>query len=94
MSHDPDAQPPFTLWVETLATGDKGTVLIWRRGEQVYAVFYWNLAFHSERAFTSRSAAEAWGYELHRVMQEDLLAGVLLGYDLEVLERLQSLCSA
>ena len=94
MSHDPDAQRPFTLWHETLPTGDKARVLIWRRGEQVHAVFYWNLEFHSERTFTSRSAAEAWGYELHRVMQEELLAGVLLGYDREVLERLQSLCSA
>ena len=84
---------PFTLWLETLPTGDTARVLIRPARHQVRAVFYWNQQIHSERCFTSRRAAEAWGYEFHSVLQEDALAGVLLGYDAEVLDRLQLRCS-
>ena len=54
----------------------------------MHALFYWNREFHSERCFTSRRTAEAWGYELRDTLQQDVLAGVLLGYDNEVLARL------
>ena len=37
--------------------------------------------------------AEAWGHALHDVLQPDSLAGALLGYDDEVLDRLQAQCS-
>ena len=46
------------------------------------------------RGFTTREAAEAWGYALHDRPQRDALAGALLGYDDDVLDRLQAQCSA
>ena len=88
MAYDPNAHRPFTLWFETLPTGDTARVLISPHGQQVHALFYWNREFHSERCFTSRRTAETWGYELRDTLQQDVLAGVLLGYDNEVLARL------
>ena len=93
MTSDAAVHRPFTLWLETLPTEDTARVLIWPGAEETRVVFYWNYRFHSVRCFTSRATAEAWGYELHRVLRDDVLAGVLLGYDREVLDRLQSLCS-
>ena len=93
MSCDAVFEPAFTLWLETLPTGDTARLLVQPRGNQVYTVFYWNQQLHNRRCFTSRATAERWGYELHRVLQEDLLAGVLLGYDSDVLDHLQTLCS-
>ena len=57
-------------------------------------VLFWNQEFHNVRGFTSRETAEAWGYALHDILQQDALAGALLGYDADVLDRLQAQCSA
>ena len=86
-------ETPFTLWLETLPTGDTARVLIRPDGSDVRAIFYWNQQVHTERRFTTRAEAEAWGYEFHHVLQADALAGVLLGYDGDVLNRLQLRCS-
>ena len=92
MSYDDPAHQPFTLWYDTLPSDDTARLLIWPRSDQVHAVFYWNQEFQTKRTFTTRKAAEAWGNELHRVLQQDALAGALLGYDREVLARLQEQC--
>ena len=95
MAHDAtaDAKQPFTLWFETLPTSDTARLLVWPRAEQVRVVFFWNHEFHSQRSFATLEAAESWGHDFHRVIQQDALAGVLLGYDTDVLEQLQSRCS-
>ncbi len=89
-----DVQQPFTLWFETLPTSDTARLLVWPRAEQVRVVFFWNHEFHSQRSFATLEAAESWGRDLHRVIQQDALAGMLLGYDPDVLEQLQARCSA
>jgi len=93
MTSDADTQQPFTLWFETLPSGDTARLLIWPRPEQVRVVLFWNRAFHSVRGFTTRETAEAWGHSLHDALQQDALAGALLGYDDEVLDRLQAQCA-
>ena len=90
MGHD--RHRSFTLWFETLPSGDAAQLVIWPRSTQVRVVLHWNHEFHSERCFTTLKAAEAWGYELHCRLQQDALAGVLLGYDQDVLARLQAQC--
>ena len=89
-----DAHRPSTLWFETLPSGDTARLLIWPRPEQTRVVLFWNQEFHSVRGFTSREGAEAWGYALHDILRHDALAGALLGYDDDVLDRLQAQCSA
>ena len=84
MVFDPDAHRPFTLWFETLPSNDTARLLIWPRSEHVQVELYWNRALHSERRFTTREAAEAWGC----VVLRDALTGALLGYDREVVTRL------
>ena len=84
----PDAHRPFTLWLETLPSNDTSRLMIWPRPGHVQVELYWNRELHSERRFTTREAAEAWGYELHRVVLRDALVGTLLGYDREVVTRL------
>ena len=94
MEHDP--QRPFTLWFETLPSGDTARLVIWPRDEPVYVVLYWlywNQKVHSERTFRTVQAAESWGHELRRQFELDALAGALLGYDQEVLARLKARCS-
>ena len=91
VEHDP--QCPFTLWFETLPSGDTARLVIWPRAEPVYVVLYWNQKLHSERTFRTVQVAESWGYELHRQFELDALAGALLGYDQAVLARLQARCS-
>ncbi len=93
MTSDANAEQPFTLWFETLPSGDTARLLIWPRPEQVRVVLFWNRAFHSVRGFTTRETAEAWGHSLHDALQRDALAGALLGYDDEVLDRLQAQCA-
>ena len=88
MVYDTDAHRPFTLWLETLPSNDTTRLLIWPRSEQVQVELYWNRELHSERRFATCEAAEAWGYQLHRVVLRDALAGALLGYDHEVITRL------
>ena len=89
-----DAHRPFTLWFDTLPSGDTARLLIWPHPEHVRVVLFWNQEFHSVRGFTSRETAEAWGYALHDILRQDALAGALLGYDDDVLDRLQAQCSA
>ncbi len=93
MASDADAHRPFTLWLETLPSSDTARLRIQQRSEQVHVVLYWNQEVHSERRFTTLEAAETWGYELLCAFQDDALAGVLLGYDRDVLARLQAQCS-
>lgn len=95
IAHDATAtaQQPFTLWFETLPTSDTARLLVWPRAEQVRVVFFWNHEFHSQRSFATLEAAESWGYDFHRVILQDALAGALLGYDPDVLEQLQARCS-
>ena len=94
IAHDAsaDAKQPFTLWFETLPTSDTARLLVWPRAEQVRVVFFWNQEFHSQRSFATLEAAESWGHDFRRVIQQDALAGVLLGYDTDVLEQLQARC--
>lgn len=94
MAIQTDPHRPFTLWFETLPTSDTARLLIWPRANEVKVVLYWNREFHSERTFGSLDAAEAWGHQLHDVIQHDALAGLLLGYDQEVLTRLQAQASS
>ena len=89
-----DPHRPFTLWFDTLPSGDTARLLIWPRPKPVRVVLFWNRAFHSVRGFATRETAEAWGYALHDVLRQDALAGALLGYDDDVLDRLQAQCSA
>ncbi len=93
MAPDAAVQKPFTLWFETLPTSDTARLLVWPRPGQVRVVFFFNNEFHSQRSFATVDEAESWGYDFHRVIQQDALAGVLLGYDPDVLERLQARCS-
>jgi hypothetical protein len=88
-----DAERPFTLWFETLPSGDTARLLIWPGPAHIRAVLFWNQTFHSVRGFSSRENAEAWGHALHDVLHRDALAGALLGYDDDVLDRLQAQCS-
>ena len=88
MVYETDAYRPFTLWFETLPSNDTARLLIWPQSGHVQGELYWNRELHSERRFTTREAAEAWGCELHRVVLRDAIAGALLGYDREVVTRL------
>jgi hypothetical protein len=88
VAYDPDTHRPFTLWLETLPGNDTARLLIWPRSGHVQVELYWNRELHSERRFPTREAAEAWGYELHRVVLRDTLVGALLGYDREVFTQL------
>ncbi|MEE2790535.1 MAG: hypothetical protein VX453_02760 [Acidobacteriota bacterium] len=83
----------FTLWFETLPTGDTARLLVRSELSEVHVVFYWNDEFHSERRFASQEAAEAWGNQFHDVLRQDAVAGLLLGYDRDALARLQDHCS-
>lgn len=42
---------------------DDDHLLIWPRSGHVQVELYWKRELHSERRFTARKAAEAWGYE-------------------------------
>ena len=88
----PDANQPHTLWFETLPSNDTARLLIRPRAGQVQVVLYWNEELHSERIFPTQQAAEVWGHEFHRVLLQDSLAGALLGYDSQVIARLQAQC--
>ena len=92
---DPDVHPSVTLWFETLSTGDTARLCI-RSTElsEVDVAFYWNNELHSHRRFGTKEEAEAWGIKFRDVLRQDTIAGVLLGYDRDVLERLQENCSA
>ena len=79
-----DAHRPFTLWFDTLPSGDTARLLIWPRPEPVRVVLFWNRVFHSVRGFTSRETAEASGYALHDILRQDARAGALLGCDRDV----------
>ena len=95
MADDTGVPKPFTLWFETLPTSDTARLLVWPRADQVRVVFFWNHEFHSQRSFATLEAAESWGYDFHRAIQQgQKLAGALLGYDPEVFDRLQEQCSA
>ena len=92
MVDDPDAHESGTLWFETLPSNDTARLLVQARSGQVHVVFYWNEEFHSERSFVTRHAAETWGYEFRRMLLQDALAGALLGYDRQVIARLEAQC--
>ena len=94
MDSAPDAHLPFNLWFETLPSEDTARLLIRPRTGQVDVELHWNQQPHSQRSFATLDAAQAWGYELHHVLMQDALAGALLGYDRDVLDRLQAQCSA
>ncbi len=76
------------LWFETLSSDDTARLLIRPRAGEVQVVLFWNGDAHSERTFATIDAAEDWGYRLHRALEQDALAGALLGYDDDVLARL------
>ncbi len=88
------SERPFTLWFETLPSEDSARLVIRSQVGQVEAVFVWNGIEHSTRRFADASAAHAWGYELREVLLRDALAGALLGYDADVLARLQGQCTS
>ena len=83
----------FTLWFETLPTGDRARLLIRSGSPEVHVVLYWNDQLHSERRFATQEAAEKWGNRFHDVLRQDAVAGLLLGYDRDALVRLQDHCS-
>ena len=83
----------FTLWFESLPTGDTARLLIRSDLQEVHAVLYWNDQLHSERRFATQEAAEKWGNRFHDVLRQDAVAGLLLGYDRDALVRLQDHCS-
>lgn len=86
---EPTHPPPaYTLWFETLPSGDTARLVVASRDEQYHVTLYWNREQHSERAFAARKDADAWGYELHAIVMQDALAGALLGYDPEVVSKL------
>ena len=88
MACDPDGPQPYTLWFDTLPSDDTARLLIWPRAGEVQVVLFWNGDVHSERTFATIEAAEEWGYQLYRRLEQDALAGALLGYDHDVLARL------
>ena len=71
MADDTGVPKPFTLWFETLPTSDTARLLVWPRADQVRVVFFWNHEFHSQRSFATLEAAESWGYDFHRAIQQD-----------------------
>ncbi len=88
MACDPDDPQSYTLWFETLPSDDTARLLIGPGAGAVQVVLFWNGELHTERTFATIDAAEAWGYQLHRRLEQDALAGALLGYDDDVLARL------
>ena len=88
MTNQASVAEPYTLWYETLPSDDTARLTIARRGERFHAALFWNRKPHSERSFSTRDDAEAWGYELHAIVMQDALAGVLLGYDADVVTTL------
>ena len=84
----PDDPQPYTLWYDTLPSDDTARLLIWPRAGEVQVVLFWNGDVHSERTFATIEAAEEWGCQLYQRLEQDALAGALLGYDHDVLARL------
>ena len=93
MENDTDTCEPYTLWFETLPSSDTARLVIWYRSGHVKVVLHWNQRFHSERSFATLESAEAWGREFRDLLEQDALAGALLGYDHDVLTRLQDQCT-
>ena len=79
---------PYTLWFETLPSNDTARLTVALRSGRFHATLFWNREQHSERSFATLDDAEAWGYELHAIVMQDALAGVLLGYDADVVTKL------
>ncbi len=90
MTCGPDDSPPYTLWFDTLPSDDTARLLIGPGAGEVRVVLFWNGDVHTERTFATIEAAEDWGYRLHRALEQDALAGALLGYDDDVLARLMA----
>ena len=88
MAADPDDPQPYTLWFDTLPSDDTARLLIRPSAGEVQVVLFWNGDAHAERTFATIDAAEAWGYRLYRGLEQDALAGALLGYDDDALARL------
>ena len=78
----------FSLWFETLASGDTLRLMINKNSGSFRVALYFNNSLHSEQVFPTLHEAETWGYKLHSVIMQDEIAGALLGYNEEVLDRM------
>ena len=90
MACDPHAPQPYTLWFDTLPSNDTARLLIGPGAGEVQVVLFWNGDVHAERTFATIEAAEDWGYRLYRGLEQDALAGALLGHDDDVLAGLKA----
>ena len=58
MTNQATSPPSYTLWFETLPSGDTARSEVSPGSGQAHVTLYWNQAFHSERRFATREEAE------------------------------------